>query len=561
MLRELSKLYPHVWARVRDTDGEFLLVEAAKAVPKWLNPERDANRIWIHNGQLKVIPIDAVHTSDLPSSSLTLAEAVEIIKTAPGSLLHIPALEDEAFCRLRKYPGHLETSTHHSRLIIPRKIAYILHDRPRAVAPAIEAFTVRDPIKTRRLFDYKTPDAQLRFPHTDLVFVSVKFTRVLYAQLMAQRFTPPKDWPAAYSTFAQTLLQPGKGKGKANEDTFGSEKIQTAVSLGMKLACGFELMVTPSETRNSRIVREVELILDDLAEDNNDEAALPSDDTIRTWKDVERQDSESWLDINFEDFERELDSGRRRDEGSFSHPADSGFGDAGVHTDLRRIVSQFQAFLNDDEAGIEGAEYDDMDVDDDDDDESDTDEDDSGEDDGVDFDEEKFSRLMREMMGLPPSNVGSKPKAPAAEKAEVDLQRGKAGISTPGRMGRTDGREGRDKDEDGILQLAAQFEAELKGHGALRLEPPKTGKQAGGSDIQQIVSAGGAGASAPVSDVDSDDEVDVDLNLARNLLESFKGQQGMSGPAGNILSMLGLTLPRDDDDDEDDDKDFIEKGK
>ena len=39
MLRELSMKFEKLWARVSDADGEFLLIEAATALPKWLNPE------------------------------------------------------------------------------------------------------------------------------------------------------------------------------------------------------------------------------------------------------------------------------------------------------------------------------------------------------------------------------------------------------------------------------------------------------------------------------------------------------------------------------------------
>ena len=39
ILRELSRANPDVWVRVVDTDGQFLLIEAANTLPKWLNPE------------------------------------------------------------------------------------------------------------------------------------------------------------------------------------------------------------------------------------------------------------------------------------------------------------------------------------------------------------------------------------------------------------------------------------------------------------------------------------------------------------------------------------------
>lgn len=45
ILRELSRQFPNIWVKVVDTDGEFLLIEAANALPRWLNPEIADNRV------------------------------------------------------------------------------------------------------------------------------------------------------------------------------------------------------------------------------------------------------------------------------------------------------------------------------------------------------------------------------------------------------------------------------------------------------------------------------------------------------------------------------------
>jgi hypothetical protein len=45
ILKELSKRFPELWVKVIDTDGEFLLIEAANALPRWLNPEIADNRV------------------------------------------------------------------------------------------------------------------------------------------------------------------------------------------------------------------------------------------------------------------------------------------------------------------------------------------------------------------------------------------------------------------------------------------------------------------------------------------------------------------------------------
>jgi hypothetical protein len=38
--------------------------------------------------------------------------------------------------------------------------------------------------------------------------------------------------------------------------------------------------------------------------------------------------------------------------------------------------------------------------------------------------------------------------------------------------------------------------------------------------------------------------------LVKNVLESFKSQQGLPGPVGNILSQFGVVLPGDNEQDD-----------
>lgn len=45
ILKELSNRFPELWIKIVDTDGEFLLIEAANALPRWLNPEIADNRV------------------------------------------------------------------------------------------------------------------------------------------------------------------------------------------------------------------------------------------------------------------------------------------------------------------------------------------------------------------------------------------------------------------------------------------------------------------------------------------------------------------------------------
>ena len=505
-------------------------------MPKWLSPENDSNRVWIHDGQLLIIPnqIDDIQPRE---KSISLMDAIKVIESSPQSLIHSPSTEAEAFYRLEKYPGQITESQHRSLVTIPRKLAFVLHVRPRSIAPATEAFYLRDPIALRPLVSGSNP---LIFAPVDLVTLSIRFTKVLFAQLRSQHFDPPPAWASLLET----------AKAGASDGTNAAQQKLSRLDLGMKVTCGFEILARKAHRTDNRVVREMALLLDDLEEDG--ESALPTNADIRDWTDVERDDDDSWLDINYDDLERELEGKRRGDNmASTAGDAKAGFGDANAHTNLRKMVSRFETFLQDEQAGVEGAELDDMDQDDDNDDDSSA-EDEEDSDDDVNFDEKQFADMMREMMGLPsdegtPGPGRNKKGQPKSAQSTTPEERRSGAVGS-----------GQEHENQAIEELVSQMESELNEHGALDLDPnprklaalqgrstrsqhdgpSKHGGSAGGLD-----EAGEEGQSG-------DDDIDLDYNLAKNLLESFNAQAGMAGPTGNLLSMMGIRLPRDEDQDQ-----------
>ncbi|OTA03538.1 SGT1 protein [Trichoderma parareesei] len=509
LLCELSRAHPDLWVRVSDSDGEFLLVEAANVLPNWLSPEIDRYRVWIHLGKIFLIPFNP-KSRDEPEH-LSLQQAVTFLRSNTDALIHLPAVDAEAFHRLRKYPEQIANSIHHSLVTIPRTVAYVLHALPKIIAPAVEHFYLRDANSLKPILSSSAP---LRFPPEDLVTVSVRFSKTLYAQLKSQRFDAPPRWQALLRNNQELDLQ-------SKEDQKKFERLE----MGMKLTCGFEMLAADAENSKSRVVREMAILLEDLEEDGS--SALPSDEEMKQWENADRDDDDSWLDINYEDFERELEG----KQAASSSKTTSGFGEAQTQENLRKIVSRFEAFLNDESAGLEGAELDRMDVDNDDDDDDDDDEEDQ--DDEVSFDEEAFSRMMKEMMGIAVTGTATGGKALKVDAAEDGLD--------------SDAEEDRD-----IQEIASRMEAELKEYGTLQLDPPtkeraikskeslEKGKQPTQKEnVQQAHSTD-----------DEDEEIDIDFNLAKNLLESFKSQGGMAGPAGNLMGLMGFQLPRDEDDED-----------
>ena len=226
---------------------------------------------------------------------MKLEEAVKTITTDTSTLIHSPLIEEEAFYRLRNYPSQIQASMHRAVVTIPRKLAYILHGRPACIAPAVEAFYLRDPIAMKPL---QAASSKLIFPPDDLVTVSVRFTKVLYAQVNSQQFSPPSVWKDQLAIAEKSSVSQGN-------------KSYSRLETGMKITSGVEMLITDPKNEDNRYVREIRILLNDLT--SGDEQ-LPSDDEISHWEDVLTEDDEKWMNINFEEFEREL-NGKSKDYG------------------------------------------------------------------------------------------------------------------------------------------------------------------------------------------------------------------------------------------------------
>ncbi|KAI9807985.1 MAG: hypothetical protein M1825_005292 [Sarcosagium campestre] len=545
LLRQLTRQFADLWVQVTDADGEFLLVEAANALPSWLNPEVAQNRVWLHDGKLLIIPRatkDSNATRQVVKP-LSLQDALSNLRSNAAGLIHSPTVESEAFYRLRDYPGHIAKNIHRAWVTIPRKLSFIINARVNLISPAAEAFYLRDPISLRPLHSFEDDGkSSLLFPVQDLVTVIVTFTRVIYAQLKSQQFPAPGAW-------AQLL-----------SDIKDPVEMRRA-ELGMKVTCGFELLAADPQNRETTSVKQIQQLCKAIA---MNKVQLPTDVDLAQWPRIE--DDEKWLDIDFSDFERELagnggggGAGGLDSDGSGDN-ATGGFNDKAAQENLRKMVSRFEEFLNDDTAGADGAEIrDEMDVDNDDDsdhlddDDDDDDDDDSieGEDKDVSFDEAEFARMMREMMGLPPDDDS------LGDDSQMKTQGSK--IVTINKKQSHEDDEGDDSDKDkGIDDIISSMEAELLASGALNLDPTpsklaalkgkRKQRQATTTKAEESRHLGKHGEDDEVEDEDedSDEEVNIDVNLARNILESFKGQGGMPGPGGNLMAALGIQIPRDE---------------
>ncbi|KAL2860767.1 putative regulatory factor Sgt1 [Aspergillus lucknowensis] len=486
LLRELTKKHEDIWATVTDSDGQFLLVEAAGALPSWLEPDVADNRVWINRGDLVIVK--PKQEKNRVTEQISLSESKRIIKEDSKRLMHSTMIQEEAFYRLRNYPKQISENLHSALITLPRKVAFLLHQKPAYISAAVEAFYLRDPIALKPL---RGKDADgLTFKPEDFVTVSTRFTRVGYAQVKSQDFPAPKSWVSSLPAA-------------------DARTVYNRAETGMKVSCGFEMLISDPQNQDKALVREMKLLLEDL--DSGDET-LPTDEEIQMWD--QREDDEKWLDISYEDLDTEL-------KGKGTERSTGKFGDANAQENLQRIVAQFEKFLNDESAGFEGADFiddygSDSDEDEDEEDELESD----GEDKEASFDEEEFSKMMKEMMGMPSTSGFGRPSGrakPVNRVEELDSDT--------------------EDDTEQIQQLSKEMEAELKGTGALDLNRPSKVSQG-----KRAVSQGGGESKI---DLEGGDD-DVNINLVKNLLESLQEQSGSTGPAANMLSMLNLPIPKDD---------------
>jgi hypothetical protein len=543
LLRELSKEFRDAWIRIYDTDGEFLLIEAANVLPKWLNPEMAENRVWLNNHRLLIVPPGKEETDPGP---LIMKRALQILEDTPARPQNYQKVEKEAFHRLHNYPAAIAENQHHATLPLPRKVAHILHANPSYIAPVVEAFYLRDPISIRLLQPDKSK-IPLVFAPEDFVQVSVRFTKVLYAQLLGQQWSPPLLWESALDQ----LIKDGNAVEKAE--------------IGIKVATGMQILLSHSLFAPNKPVREIQLLLEDL---DSEDDVLPTNGEIAAWP--KREDDEAWLNIDFSEFEKEL-AGKGSGDGK-------GFGDKSAQDNLKKMVERFNAFLADDEADHKGAtEMDPMDIDNDSDaeergwDDPPTDESDHDE----PSTEEGTSTSKASAQDKPKAKSASAPRAKgdadtedASDDEEADAEYAeyeasyekfmtlpaaeKAILTDEARLLALEQDAEQEEDEE-IKKLTEAMEAELFGHGALGLNPKpdrahgkgllSDSKGKGKAKLEEVREEG-----SDEEDDEDDDVLDEDYNLANNMLKAFKGQAGMAGPAGNLMKAMGVQFPRDADD-------------
>ncbi|WWD22408.1 hypothetical protein CI109_106899 [Kwoniella shandongensis] len=234
LLREVSRKWPELVISVRDTDGQFLLIEAANDLPAWVSPENAENRLWLHSAHLHLLPLSVRSSSASrpkqlpdddndyrqydPEAWLNEVDAVRAVRT--GKYGAEEKMERAVWNRIACYPEGLKTHQHRTKAYLPVSVAKALAKSPELVQKAVEGFYVRDPAQLR------AASRMTHFPPSPSVLTPITLTRAAYAQLQGQVFHPPRIFGPEWHV----------------RDTPGSEGERRWRDLGVKIATGFEIM-------------------------------------------------------------------------------------------------------------------------------------------------------------------------------------------------------------------------------------------------------------------------------------------------------------------------------
>lgn len=216
LLQHLTRRIPGLVARVVDSDGEFLLIEAADHLPGWANPERCEGRVFIFEGEVYLFGGDK--EEEFPLDRVFRELRGENRTRYVGSKA-IQSCIDE---RTREFPDHIEDSHHRTTLYVPVGVAAVLKENPQLISAAVLAFCNRDSV------DLKACRAMRYFPPESCVYVSAVFTKCLYAMLLHNSYLPDRrtGWSLPLAT----------------------DPNYKAHVLGVKLACGFEILASQARS-------------------------------------------------------------------------------------------------------------------------------------------------------------------------------------------------------------------------------------------------------------------------------------------------------------------------
>lgn len=524
-----------------------MLIECADYLPKWVEPETSENRVFIYQGELHLIPRKG---SDFPRETPRLQQAINLVRRYSSKTRCSNEIQSAIKKRIGNYPQRIKDFQHKTQCFVPVGVATLLQADPTLISPAVRSFYCRDTL------DLKACDAMKYFPPENCVWYTATFTRCLYAQLMGQQFKPD--------------VKVGWKMPPKNSPT------HKGFDLGVKLACGFEILANSSGTtnkdnfsqdvtndnrwgsflksleKNGYFQKElpgsklyVELLnrakmyfsyafkadeTSPIEQDNKNRntssrviAMLKNLQTIDKSQfnetfDLKKSDGDFWLYVSPDELDAELAE-------KFCHSSETK-----IDSELSQAIPEtLEKFVTNEDSGLKGAET----------------------------SHNPKQKILQEINFEPDSFGDALNAILSFNIPETDSDNSSSGMSN------YDEEDGGDLSSDDELkdledrkEKANLMANEMRNYMEQmdkELAKTEVGKSFERKEISKEVPKPPLAKMEELndeSDLDSDDDyqpVDVDLTALSNILESLSSQQGLPGPASNLLSTMGLKMPANSD--------------
>uniref|UniRef100_A0A8C6BBM2 Ecdysoneless cell cycle regulator n=1 Tax=Monodon monoceros TaxID=40151 RepID=A0A8C6BBM2_MONMO len=493
IVKQITKEFPELVARIEDNDGEFLLIEAADFLPKWLDPDNSANRVFFHHGELCIIPAPKKPgaVSWLPTTLQTISQALNIISTHPEKILASESIRAAVNRRIRGYPEKIKASLHQAHCFLPAGIVAVLKQRPRLVAAGVQAFYLRDPIDLRacRIFKTFLPETRIMTSAHGFEILCSKCSPHFSDAKKSLVTTSP-----LWAGFLESLKKNDYFKGLMKGSAQYQERLEMAKNY-------FQLSINRPESSHAmspgeEILTLLQTIPFDIEELKKEEANLPP------------EDDDQWLDLSPDQLDQLLQEAAGKKE---PEPVSKGQEE---NYDLTQVSESMKAFISkvSTHKGAElPREHSEA---------------------PVTFDADSFLNYFDKILGS---------RSHDSDSDELDEEDSEC-LDSDDDLDLETQEPGGEASVKGTLadlkSYMAQMDQELA-HTSIgksfttqkQMEPLS---QTASNNSEEEDSGAGGSVMTPV---------DIDLNLVSNILESYSSQAGLAGPASNLLQSMGVQLP------------------
>ncbi|WOL19720.1 hypothetical protein Cni_G28522 [Canna indica] len=533
---------PSISVRLWDSDGDFLLIEAAFSLPRWLEPDTAANRVFIRGGELHIVPKRIF--PDTPS----LEDALEAVRSEVVDTRASDKVQTAISRKISGYPEKAMANMHRVRVRVPLPVAQVLKVEPVLIALAVQGFYERDvdsmkyAAKMERFLRSNKGDIEM-------VRVSVRMSRAMYGQLVQQKFQAPKGYPmpsreegpvafmeaelgmkiaCGFEMMYHDRKQTGEeGRGstwetfkKSLEDSGyfsgllpGSKEYQRIMDSAVEYYKNTSLFARTREIVNAPIRRLDEILFMSYSVEDFNGVELPPNNDDSWMYDGEEELNSAIMERQKELEDYEAEKKQRKQKKSVGHACSSVSNDF----NLKDISETMQAFVEK-LSSFEGAEVPD-----------------NRNSEPVELDADQFMKSME-------SVFGESSRGGAGSDAELEGHTSSSDLEFD------------DSEYDGELE---ELENNNSENNFMQLYSDALNNELNATTLkksflqapqQSNINEGPSTAATSTAANDMDEEltpVDVDFNLVKSLLDSFSSQQGLPGPASNLLGLMGVKVPPD----------------